>query len=580
MKALILAAGFGTRLLPHTRILPKPLFPIAGRPAIDILIRQLADLGFDDIIINTHHLYDQIEAFIRAQNYPVVVTTRFEPVILGTGGAIRNVADFMGDAPFLVINGDIHTDIDMGAVMGFHHAHPHPVTLVMHDYPEFNKVWVDSLDHIKSFNPAEAPAPDNVGWRLLAFTGIQVIDPEVVDFIPPEGFASSIDVYRQMIRRGIVVQAYIARTHQWHDIGSPAGYADAVMDAAGRVAFGKTFGRQPDTPVDRTRLAGDGSDRKWHRLSSENNRLIAADHGIQMPGISPAYPASEAEAFVRIGNHLFEKGIAVPRIYHQDEFSGLIFMEDLGDENLQARLRRAADAREIIDCYKKVIDALIPMSVRGSQGFDPAWTCQTPAYGRPLILERECRYYVDAFLNGYLDMGINYDDLAPEFETLADLALVDGIIGFMHRDLQSRNIMIVDERPFFIDFQGGRLGPIQYDLASLLNDPYVDLTEKTRDILLNYCMDKLEEARPISRKSFTTGYYFCGITRLLQALGAFGFLARTKAKPGFAAHMPIALTTLQNRLDSKGQNLFKQLRDTVVAARKHFTSTPAVSLQH
>ncbi len=571
MKALILAAGFGTRLLPHTRVLPKPLFPIGGRPAIDILIRQLAVQGYNDIIINTHHLHGHIENFIRRQHYPVAVTTRFEPEILGTGGAIRNVADFMGNHSFLVINSDIFTDIDVGAVIRFHRAHPHPVTMVMHDHPEFNTVRVDDQDHVTGLDPAVAPAADATGCRLLAFTGIQVLDTEVFDFIPAQGFVSSIDVYREMITRGRILQACIVNNHRWHDIGSPAGYADAVMDAAAPAAFSKAFGREPEMPVTRTRLAGDGSDRKWFRLSSGYRSLIAADHGIRTPGEPLTYPASEAAAFVSIGNHLFEKGIAVPRIYNHDEFSGLVFVADLGDENLQARVVRAADEQEIIDCYRSVIDALIHMSVRGSEGFDSAaWTCQTPAYDRQLILERECRYFVEAFLNGYLGMDIDYNTLAPEFEKLADLATVDAVIGFMHRDLQSKNIMIMDERPFFIDFQGGRLGPIQYDLASLLCDPYVDLSENTRSILLGYCMEKLEQVRPINRESFIAGCHFCSITRLLQALGAFGYLTRVKAKPGFAPYMPVALKTLHNRLDSDAQNLFKQLRDTVVSARKHF----------
>lgn len=572
MKALILAAGFGTRLLPHTRVLPKPLFPIGGRPAIDILIRQLAVQGCNDIIINTHHLHGHIENFIRRQHYPVAVTTRFEPEILGTGGAIRNVADFMGNRSFLVINSDIFTDIDVGAVMRFHRAHTYPVTMVMHDRPEFNTVRVDGQDHVTGFDPAAAQAADVTGCKLLAFTGIQVLDPEVFDFIPAQGFVSSIDVYREMIARGRILQACIVNNHRWHDIGSPAGYAASVMDAAGPASFCKAFGSMPETPVTRTRLAGDGSDRKWYRLSSGNRRLIAADHGILMPGDPSTYPASEAFAFVNIGRHLFDRGIAVPRIYDHDEFSGLVYMADLGDENLQARIGRAANEQEIIDCYLPVIDALIHMSVRGNEGFDPAWTCQTPAYDRQLILERECRYFVEAFLNGYLDMGIDYDMLAPEFEKLADLALKNAVIGFMHRDLQSKNIMIADERPFFIDFQGGRLGPIQYDLASLLCDPYVDLSENTRSILLGYCMEKLEQVRPINRESFIAGYRFCSITRLLQALGAFGYLTRVKAKPGFALYMPVALKTLQNRLDTDAQNLFKRLRDTVISARKHFVS--------
>ena len=87
MKALILAAGHGTRLLPFTENLPKPLFPITGRPLLGITIEHLLTAGCTSIIINTHHLHDQIDAFIAAQNYPVPVDTRYEPLILGTGGA-------------------------------------------------------------------------------------------------------------------------------------------------------------------------------------------------------------------------------------------------------------------------------------------------------------------------------------------------------------------------------------------------------------------------------------------------------------------------------------------------------------
>ena len=88
MKALILAAGFGTRLRPFTEDTPKPLFPIAGRPLLDILIRNLQDAGCEAIIINTHHLYLKIKSFIAKQSYTIPVCTRHEPEILGTGGAI------------------------------------------------------------------------------------------------------------------------------------------------------------------------------------------------------------------------------------------------------------------------------------------------------------------------------------------------------------------------------------------------------------------------------------------------------------------------------------------------------------
>jgi len=116
MKAMVLAAGFGTRLLPYTQDIPKPLFPLAGQPLLDIAIKNLIRAGCDAIIVNTHHLHEQIESFIEAQAYAIPVNTCYEPTILGTGGGIKNVANFWDSRPFMVINGDIYSTIDLKEV--------------------------------------------------------------------------------------------------------------------------------------------------------------------------------------------------------------------------------------------------------------------------------------------------------------------------------------------------------------------------------------------------------------------------------------------------------------------------------
>ena len=148
MKALILAAGLGTRLQPYTAITPKCLFPIDGRPLLDTIIRNLQTAGCREVIVNTHHLAQKIETFIAAQDYEIPVFTRHESRILGTGGAIKNVADFWDKQPFMVINSDIFTDIDLREVYSFHMRHGHPATLVLTDYEEFNNVPVDDDDFI------------------------------------------------------------------------------------------------------------------------------------------------------------------------------------------------------------------------------------------------------------------------------------------------------------------------------------------------------------------------------------------------------------------------------------------------
>ncbi len=120
MKALILAAGFGKRLEPYTHHTPKPLFTISNQPLLDRVIRRLSSAGISAVMVNTHHLHHQIERYLTSHSYPIPVTTRYEPEILGTGGAIKNLSDFWDDEPFMVVNSDIITDIDLKNVFDFH----------------------------------------------------------------------------------------------------------------------------------------------------------------------------------------------------------------------------------------------------------------------------------------------------------------------------------------------------------------------------------------------------------------------------------------------------------------------------
>jgi mannose-1-phosphate guanylyltransferase len=234
MKAMILAAGLGTRVRPLSTLKPKPLFPILNRPIIDILIRQLKKAGCEAIIINTHHLAERIADYIAGQNYDIPVTTRFEPTILGTAGGIKNVEDFWDNRPFIVINTDVLTDIDLSEVYRFHLTHTHPVTLLLHDFSKFNNVQVNREDFVVGFDQPGTNRKLPATCRRLAFTGIQVIDPGALEFIPKGKFASSIDVYQAMSDNGPGVKGYIASNHYWQDIGSFEGYRQGVRDCLER----------------------------------------------------------------------------------------------------------------------------------------------------------------------------------------------------------------------------------------------------------------------------------------------------------------------------------------------------------
>jgi aminoglycoside/choline kinase family phosphotransferase len=305
-------------------------------------------------------------------------------------------------------------------------------------------------------------------------------------------------------------------------------------------------------------LKGDGSDRKWYRLSAENADLIMVDHGIRSGGDTTC----EVDAFVAIGRHLYAKGAAVPRIHLHDEFAGLVFMEDLGNLHLQDAVR-GRNPREITGIYRHVIDRWLHMALEGSRDFNPAWTYQTTHYNRRVILDNECRYFAEAFVQAYLNLPLDYEALVEDFETLADLALADPVIGFMHRDLQSRNIMVKDEKAHFIDFQGGRLGPLQYDLASLLIDPYAALPPDLQDQLSAYAAAALAQRSSHTDRALFQGYDYCAICRNLQMLGAFAFLSRTKLKKQFETHIPRAVQTLRQRLTDRVDKPLPKLRQVV-----------------
>lgn len=557
MKAMILAAGFGTRLLPFTENIPKPLFTLSGRPILDILIRNLQQAGFSSIMLNTHHLHHKIKSFISKQPYSAVVHICHEPLILGTGGAVKNISDFLNGQPLMVINSDIVTDIDLQKVYQFHQKHLYPVTLVLHDDPEFNHVSIDQNGFIRGFHDQEVCSGTKTD-RKLSFTGIHVLNHEVIGIIPDNRYYNIIDLYRKLLSAGKKLHAFIPGNCYWKDIGTPQRYKDAVFKDMAPKAFRIAFPDVEARQIKRTVVKGDGSDRKWYRLTQNNRSLIMADHGIRTKN-----GLSEMDAFIAIGRHLEDKGLPVPKIYLHDTFSGLVFLEDLGDFNLQKFTLKAHHLKEIITCYQSVINILIKLSVTGKEDFDPGWTCQTPTYDRQVILENECRYFVEAFLNGYLKWDTSFSDLQDDFFLIAENAPASPWKGFMHRDMQSRNIMIKNDRIYFIDFQGGRFGPIQYDLASLLIDPYVDLPYPVRIELLDYAVEKLSSVFRFEKKKFYICFDYCAISRNLQILGAFGYLSRVKKKARFEQYIPAAVKTLKQLLQQSRDDLLCKLKSVV-----------------
>jgi mannose-1-phosphate guanylyltransferase len=246
MKAMILAAGSGKRLRPLTDVIPKVLVPVVNRPMLERTKEFLAFHGVREAIINVHYHYQRIIDYLQMGDSPGIrIEARVEQEILGTGGGIKNTQDFWDDEPFVVINGDIVTDINLKEVYEYHQSKGNLVTMVLHDFPAHNKLRIDQDMNILSIDPTAG------GKGTLAFTGIHVIDPEALDFIPENAPYNIIDCYRKLIERKRPVRAYVATGHRWLDIGTVKEYLRANSDllAPEKIALGHDCTINPEASL-------------------------------------------------------------------------------------------------------------------------------------------------------------------------------------------------------------------------------------------------------------------------------------------------------------------------------------------
>ena len=218
MKAMILAAGLGTRLRPLTLSRPKALMPVGNRPMIDRVIEYLKEYNTDEIIVNAHHHKEQLVAHLdKDRPFGLNIRVKVEPKILGTGGGIKNTEGFWDDKPFVVINGDILTDIDLIRAYKAHQRAGNLVSLILHDCEPFNQILIN-----KSFDILDIASKAYPG--RLAFTGIHIIDPEILSRIPKDRFSNIIDCYQKLISEGHPIRGYVSKGHYWRDVGSIESY--------------------------------------------------------------------------------------------------------------------------------------------------------------------------------------------------------------------------------------------------------------------------------------------------------------------------------------------------------------------
>jgi N-acetylmuramate 1-kinase len=292
-------------------------------------------------------------------------------------------------------------------------------------------------------------------------------------------------------------------------------------------------------------LAGDGSDRRYYRLPG-SPAVVLLFHPCP-----PGGEVNENDSFYQVGRHLRAQGAPVPEIYTYCREEFWMLLEDLGDISLEALIKGQSQESQIRYWYRQALEILVDMQIKGGAGFDSSWCFDTPVVDRAFLWERECGYFVKAFLNNYLGMPVNLADLAPDFTRLLTGALAPGPNYFLHRDFQSRNLFLTRGRLRVIDFQGGRWGPLGYDVASLLIDPYTDLSPAWQAGLLDYYLDLLGTRLEVDTGAFREQYAHLALCRNLQILGAYGFLTRVKGKDQFVRYVPAAVAGLRRRLGER-----------------------------
>ncbi len=253
MMAMILAAGFGTRLKPLTLNLPKPMFPVLNQPLLEHTLNFLSSNGIQDIIINVHHLPEKIiEYFGDGADFGVHLQFSREKEILGTAGGIKKAQPFFEKETFLVMNSDVLADIDLGKVLSFHKEKKSSLTLVVRKNAEpekYEPIELADDGRITCFVNASIKNSPATTQRVM-FTGIQIMEPEIFSRIPSGKFyGTTEDVFPQMIEEGLPVYGTLHEKY-WIDMGTRETYIQAQTDALdGKLALKAPPSRNPEGPL-------------------------------------------------------------------------------------------------------------------------------------------------------------------------------------------------------------------------------------------------------------------------------------------------------------------------------------------
>ena len=536
-KAFILAAGLGTRLRPLTLETPKPMLPLWDKPMLARTLGMLAAWDVRDVLINLHHAPGPIVHYLASQPFPQLrISAIFEPVILGTGGALRNARWFI-DQPVWLLNADVVADLN-----------PAPLLRIWQKDRPLAACWLTEGAGPKTVR-CENGAIRNFNDKLhghATFCGLHLLDERILRFIAKEGFDTIIAAYRRAQKKHHRIAGVFVPGSFWADIGTPAQYVQAHRDVAQRLDHAGENFTLPAAAVLTPReqrllnisnlpvevLPPRGSNREFFRLRAGQKSSILIRW-------SPGRP--DNRLYARHTRFLDSIGIPVPHLLLDAPRDHFLAIEDLGGDTLEARLPHLKPP-EIVRLYKQVLDVTLGLHGAGLPAARKAHLTLMPGFDAALYAW-EHAYFIDHVLRDRL--RASEKQIAAVRDELFSVSrlLADSPYSLIHRDWQSSNILFRGKQPVMIDYQGMRRGPAAYDLASLLCDPYADLPSSLQQQLLRrYARRHPQGAR------IAAVFPAAAIQRLCQALGAYAVLAQKPGMAHFARHVPAAARQLARAL--------------------------------
>ena len=585
-KAVVLAAGLGTRLRPLTLVQPKPLLPVWGVPMLERILSMLESWGVEEIAVNAHWQAPKVRQYVQSRKGRAKVTVAEEPEILGTGGVLNPLRYFLGEGPFWLVNGDVVAEgLD-----------PQPIVDAFVRGGSFAACWLSDTQGPRT---VEADLEGRVcNWKsdvpgdngTYTYCGCALLSRKVLDYLPPSGFSTIVQAYEKaMMEDAKFVVGVTEPDAFWGDAGTLESYLEIhnaldpdrfeenpnvlfegvkLVDSAdlgGCVVTGGLVGGAFERmalvgldQIDAPRLAAladalgwpradvacgflgaRGSDRSFWRFVHGDDRAIAIEYDDEKRPENARY-ASHARL-------LAEAGVPVPRVLADVPSAKALALEDIDGDSLEDRAnRRGAD---LLKLYAPVVKALRVMHEKGTEAALAQDVTLEPPFGPELYAWER-----DLFETYCVKERFGYDAMPKDVRTeLEDVAaeLTRQRPVLVHRDFQSSNVLYRADGSFaFIDFQGMRLGAAAYDLASLLYDPYVPLDEKSRASLARlYPVEKLA---------------FGAVQRLVQALGAFGRLASV-GQPQFGRHVAPALQNLLAAADEADLDAIGAFAEDLIA---------------